>query len=450
MTFRRILIANRGEIACRIVGSCRRLGIESVLAASDADLDARAARIADRVVRIGPAPAAESYLDPERIVAAAVEVDADAIHPGYGFLAENAALARRCEEAGVAFIGASVDQLEGLGDKLSARRLAVAAGLPVVPGMASEDLDDVVAFAEASGLPILLKAVAGGGGKGIYRIDRIEDVSRLLPMAQAEARAAFGDGSVYIEKFIEGGRHIEVQVLGDGDRAIHLGDRDCSVQRRYQKLIEEAPAAGLDPDLQDQLRVAAAKFALSIRYRGAGTVEYLVDAEAGEFYFLEMNARIQVEHPVTEMLTDVDLVAEQIAIAEGRPLSLEQGDLHLDGHAIECRINAESPDADFRPSPGRIDKARFPAGPGIRVDTHAQAGTDVPPWYDSLVAKLIVHGRDRRDALERMRRALGDCRIDGIDTNLSLHRRLLDDDAFLANPVDTRYLSEFLAAGRGA
>lgn len=441
---RRILVANRGEIACRVISTCRKLGIETVLAVSEADTNSRGARIADRVIVIGPGPSSESYLDVDKVVNAALETGADAIHPGYGFLSENAALARRCDEAGVIFIGATEEQLRGLGDKLSARELAIRAGLPVVPGKATEELEEVMAFAEEVGVPILLKAVAGGGGKGIYRINSLDEIPKLLPMAQSEAQAAFGIGSVYVEKFVESGRHIEVQVLGDGERAIHLGDRDCSVQRRYQKLIEEAPAAGLDAELQENLREAAARFAESIGYRGAGTVEYLVDEAAGEFYFLEMNARIQVEHPVTEMLTGVDLVEEQIAVAEGKPLRLKQEDIRLRGHAIECRINAEAPDAGFMPSPGTITHALFPAGDGIRVDTHAQAGAKVPPLYDSLIAKLIVRADDRPAAIEAMKSALANTCIDGIRTNIALHVELFNDQEFVSGSVDTRYLDNYI------
>lgn len=450
MTIRRLLIANRGEIACRIIRTCRRLGIETVLAVSEADTASRAAREADATVVIGPAASAESYLNVGKVVAAAQSVEADAIHPGYGFLSENAALAEAADAAGVIFIGATAEQLRGLGDKLSARQLALDAGLPVVPGKASDDPDDVMAFAESEGTPILLKAVAGGGGKGIYRIDSPAEVGPQLSMAQAEAKAAFGDGSVYVEKFIESGRHIEVQVLGDGKRAIHLGERDCSVQRRYQKLIEEAPAPGLDATLRDELRAAAATFAETIGYRGAGTVEYLVDEQAGEFYFLEMNARIQVEHPVTEMLTGIDLVEQQIAVAEGRPLVFSQDDIRLNGHAIECRLNAESPDKGFMPSPGTIRRARFPAGAGIRVDSFAQAGAVIPPNYDSLVAKLIVHAPNREDAVVAMRSALARCRIEGIATNVALHLELLDDPSFATGGVDTRFLDRFLARREAA
>lgn len=419
---RRLLIANRGEIAVRIVRACRRLGIESVLAAADPDLKSMAARLADRTVRIG-APMA--YLDVDRIIAAAGLVHAEAIHPGYGFLSENPALARACDAAGIVFVGPTEETLRAVGDKLTARGHAIAAGLPVVPGADQPD---------GLGFPLLIKAVGGGGGRGMKRVHDPAELPGAIASAATEARGAFGDERLYFERFIESGRHVEVQLLGDGERVLPLGDRDCSVQRRYQKLIEEAPAPRLDPALRDDMHAAAVRFGEHLRYRGAGTVEFLVGD--GGFHFLEMNARIQVEHPVTEAVTGVDLVEQQIAIAEGRPLVV---DARPRGHAIECRINAE--DAEFRPSPGTVTRAVFPAGEGIRVDTFLARGASVPPFYDSLLAKLIVHGADRDEALERLGSALSRCTIEGVSTNVAFHARLISDPAFRAGGVDTAWLS---------
>ena len=442
---RRLLIANRGEIAARVVRTCSRLGIESVLAASDADLDSLPARLADRVVRLGPAPAAASYLDPAAVVRAARSVDADAVHPGYGFLSENPSLARACEAAGIVFVGPTPASLEAVGDKLTARRHALAAGLPVVPGGEAADLAGARAVAAAVGYPLLVKAVGGGGGRGMQRVTDPAALAATLDLATSEAAAAFGDPRVYLERYVTSGRHVEVQVLGDGDRAVALGDRDCSVQRRYQKLLEEAPAPLLSDALRAEMAEAALRLARHLHYRGLGTVELLVDRERGTFYFLEMNARIQVEHPVTELVTGLDLVAEQLAVAEGRPLRLRQEDVVLTGHAIECRINAEEPAADFRPSPGRIDRVVLPVGEGIRVDTHVQGGSVVPPYYDSLLAKLVVHGRDRADALARTRAALALLRVDGVPTTVPVHEALLADAEFAAGGVDTGFFARFLA-----
>jgi acetyl-CoA carboxylase biotin carboxylase subunit len=441
---RRLLVANRGEIAARVIGTCTRLGIESVLAASDADLDSLPARLADRVVRLGPAAASASYLDPAAVVRAARSVGADAVHPGYGFLSENPALARECAAAGVVFVGPTPESLEAVGDKLRARSHALAAGLPVVPGGEAADLAGARAVAEEVGYPLLVKAVGGGGGRGMKLVTAPGDLAAILDLATSEAAAAFGDARVYVERFVASGRHVEVQVLGDGVRAVALGDRDCSVQRRYQKLFEEAPAPLLPDSLRADMAAAALALAAHLGYRGLGTVELLVDRERETFYFLEMNARIQVEHPVTEMVTGLDLVAEQLAVAEGRPLRIRQEDVVLTGHAVECRINAEDWAHGFRPSPGRIDRVVLPVGDGIRVDTHVQAGVVVPPYYDSLLAKLIVHGSDRADALTRARAALDLLRIDGVTTTVPVHRALLDDPEFAAGGVDTAFFERFL------
>ena len=441
---RRILIANRGEIAVRVIRTCRKLGIETVLASSQADLGSLGAKLATRTLCIGPAPSAQSYLKPETIVQAALGAGADAIHPGYGFLSERPALAKLCEAEGVIFIGPTSGQIEAVGDKLRARAEAVAAGVPVAPGGPVGSMDEAMALGREIGAPILVKAVGGGGGRGMKLVERLEDLPDAMSMASAEAGSAFGDERVYLERFVARGRHVEVQVLGDGERVIHLGERDCSVQRRYQKLIEETPAPGLSDAFRAAIHEAAVRFAGHLGYRGAGTVEFLVDVDREAFYFLEMNARIQVEHPVTELVTGVDLVAEQIAVAEGRPLRLSQADVRLDGCAIECRINAEDPDRDFAPSPGTVSLAEWPDGEGIRVDTHIVSGAKIPPYYDSLMAKLIAHGPDRATAVARLRAALAATRLDGVASNRDFHARVLADPEFQAGGVDTGYLPRFL------
>jgi acetyl-CoA carboxylase biotin carboxylase subunit len=442
---RRVLIANRGEIAVRVVRTCRALGVETVLTVAGADRDAVPARLADAVVPIGA-----SYLDADAVVRAALAAGADAVHPGYGFLAESPRLARACDAAGLVFIGPTAGQLDAVGDKLAARALATAAGLPVVPGGAVGSSAEAARLADRIGWPVLVKAAGGGGGRGLRAVAEPAQLEGAIERATAEADAAFGDPRVYLERLVTSGRHVEVQLLGDGERVIHLGDRDCSVQRRYQKLLEEAPAPLLGEGLRSEIRRAAVVFGRHLGYRGLGTVEFLVDARRGDFYFLEMNARIQVEHPVTEAISGLDLVAEQIAVAEGGPLRLAQDDVRLAGHAIECRINAEDPGQGFRPSPGTVTRAVFPAGPGIRVDTHVQAGSAVPPGYDSLLAKLIVTGRDRADALARLRGALTRCEIGGVATTATLHAALAADPEFARGGADTGYLARFLARRTGA
>lgn len=446
MRLRRVFIANRGEIALRVMRTCADLGIETVLGASEADLASLPARLADRVVCIGPARPGESYLNIAKVVEAAREAGADALHPGYGFLSENAALARACAAAGLVFIGPEVSHLEAVGDKLTARSHAIEAGLPVVPGGSAETPEEAGETAARLGLPILIKAVGGGGGRGMKLVTEAKALAPTVALAMAEAEAAFGDRRVYVERYVASGRHVEVQIVGDGTSVIHLGDRDCSAQRRYQKVVEEAPAPGLSDSFRAAIREAGVRFGQHLRYRGLGTVELLVDKQRDEFYFLEMNARIQVEHPVTEAITGLDLVALQIAVAEGRPLPLKQEDVTFDGHAFECRINAEAWQDDFRPSPGTLRLAAFAAGPGIRVDTHMQKGATVPPFYNSLLAKLIVHAGSRGAALARLSEALEACHIEGVETNLGLHAALAADPEFAAGSVDTAYLGRFLAA----
>jgi acetyl-CoA carboxylase biotin carboxylase subunit len=449
MAIRRMLIANRGEIALRVIRTCKTLGIETVLAASKADLDSLPARFANRTVCIGPARPADSYLRVDTIVQAALGVKADAIHPGYGFLSERSVLARLCEQEGLIFVGPTAAQIEAVGDKLRARAEAEAAGVPTAPGGAVETVREAMVLGREVGMPLLIKAVGGGGGRGMKRVDRLADIASAMEIAGAEAGSAFGDARVYLERFVERGRHVEVQILGDGNgRVVELGERDCSVQRRFQKLIEETPAPNLSPDLRARIHASAVLFAERLSYRSAGTVEFLVDLERDAFYFLEMNARIQVEHPITEEVTGIDLVAEQIAIAEGRGLRLKQSDVRSHGCAIECRINAEDPARDFHPSPGTVRAAVWPSGEGVRVDTHVASGSRIPPYYDSLMAKIIVHAADRPAALERMRHALAGTRIEGVATNCAFQLKVLGDREFQEGGVDTGFLPRFLERQR--
>lgn len=416
-----------------------------MLAASEADQDSLPARLADRTLCIGPSRAAESYLRVDTIVQAALGVKADAIHPGYGFLSERAALARLCEEEGVTFIGPTSSQIDAVGDKLRAREEAQAAGVPIAPGGAVGTVGEAMVLGREIGPPLLIKAVGGGGGRGMKRVDRLDDLPRAMNLAAGEAGAAFGDSRVYLERCVARGRHVEVQILGDGKGdVIHLGERDCSVQRRYQKLIEETPAPALSDGFRARIHEAAVRFAARLSYRSAGTVEFLIDMDRDAFYLLEMNARIQVEHPITEAVTAVDLVAEQIAIADGRGLRLKQEHIRRNGCAIECRINAEDPARDFHPSPGKVREAIWPSGESVRVDTHIFSGARVPPFYDSLMAKIIVHAADRPSALEHMRKALAATHIDGVATNLSFHAEVLADDEFQRGGVDTGFLPRFL------
>lgn len=438
---RRLFIANRGEIALRVIRTAKAMGITTVLGVSSADAASLPALMADETVLLGPGPSSQSYLAIDTVVAAMVAAKCDAVHPGYGFLSENAAFARAVAEAGIRFVGPDITTLEGMGDKLAARALALEAGLPVLPGGEASTRAAVHARAAEIGYPLLLKAVAGGGGKGMRRVDRAEDLDAVLDMAQAEAQAAFGNSAVYVERFVAKGRHVEVQLLGDGTHAIHLGTRDCSIQRRFQKLVEEAPAPAMPDEARAGIEEAAVRLARHIGYRGAGTAEFLVDATDFSFYFLELNARIQVEHPVTEAITGVDLVEQQLLVASGKALTLTQAMVRPVGHAIEVRINAEDPEADFRPAPGRISRAAWPAGPGIRVDTHIAAGGEVPPFYDSLLGKLIVHAPTREEAVARLQSALARIAIEGVPTTAGLHARIAADPRFAAGGVDTGFLT---------
>jgi acetyl-CoA carboxylase, biotin carboxylase subunit len=441
---RRVLVANRGEIAVRILRTLRRLGYESVLAVSAADRASLGAQLAGRTVCVGPARSVDSYLKIDTMVHAALATGCQAVHPGYGFLSERAEFARACEQSGIIFIGPSSQQIESVGNKLEARRIAERAGVPITPGGPVETLGEALSLAQRIGYPVLIKAVGGGGGRGLKRADTPASLTAQFDLASAEALSAFGDGRVYIECFVTQGRHVEVQILGDGESVIHLGDRDCSVQRRYQKLVEEAPAPLLPEAMRQDLLAAAVRFARSIGYRSLGTVEFLVDVARGQFYFLEMNARIQVEHPVTEMISGIDLVEQQLHIAQGRQLQIAQSDVQLRGHAIECRINAENPADNFMPSPGQVLEADFPEGEGLRIDTHMTAGAVVAPFYDSMVAKMIAWGDTREAARRRLLDALAQLRLTGIHTNQALHLAVLATPEFTAGGVDTGFLARFL------
>ncbi len=441
----KVLVANRSEIALRIIRACQELGVPSVAVYSDADAEALHVRSADEAVHIGPPPAGKSYLNIEALINAAKETGADAIHPGYGFLAENASFAAACEEAGLTYVGPSSEAIAKMGDKSAARRVAQKADVPVVPG--SEEIasaDEAVEAAEEIGYPVMVKAAAGGGGRGIRVAEDEEELRKAVQVAKQEAEKAFGDGSLYLEKLLVGPRHVEVQVMADHHgSAIHLYERECSMQRRRQKVLEEAPSPGISPETRDKMTAAAVRLTKEAGYTNAGTLEFLVDAEEN-FYFIEMNTRIQVEHPVTEMLTGVDLVKEQIQVAAGEPLSIKQEDVPFEGWAMEFRINAEDPDQDFMPSPGEVSALEVPGGPGVRVDSAIYQGYEIPPFYDSLVGKLIVWSLTRKEAIARARRALREYRIEGVKTTIPLHLRLLDDEAFRSGDYHTGYLEEWL------
>lgn len=441
--FRKILIANRGEIALRIIRTCKELGIKTVAVYSEADRYSLHVKFADEAVCIGPGPSKESYLNIPRIIAAAEITNAEAIHPGYGFLSENAMFAEICESSGIKFIGPTPDAIEAMGDKSLAKETMKKAGVPVIPGSDGvvNSLEEAREIANEIGYPIMLKAAAGGGGKGMRMVNSDDELENAWQTARAEAEAAFGNPALYIEKFIEKPRHIEIQVLADEHgNVIHLGERDCSIQRRHQKLIEESPSPIVTPELREAMGQAAVKGAKSVKYRNAGTIEFLVDKD-GNFYFMEMNTRIQVEHPVTEMVYGVDIVREQIRIAAGEKLGIKQKELKPNGHAIECRINAEDPYKGFRPSPGKITALHFPGGFGVRIDSHIYQEYVVPPYYDSMIAKLIVHAKSRDEAIRRMLRALEEFVIEGIHTTIPFHIKLLNSPEFRSGTdYDTKFV----------
>jgi len=440
--FRRVLVANRGEIAVRIIYALKELGIESVAIYSEGDRDSLHVELADYAICIGPPSPAESYLNIPRIMSAAVISGADALHPGYGFLAENPDFADICERSGIKFIGPDSRLINLMGDKIAAKKLMKEAGVPTLPGYDGEipDVKTAEKIADEIGYPVILKAAAGGGGRGMRIVESPLELNKSFSTAQSEALASFGDPRIYIEKYIEKPRHIEVQILADTKgNVIHLGERECSIQRRHQKLLEESPSPAVNEEMRRKLGEAAVRGAQSISYVSAGTMEFLMDKN-GDFYFMEMNTRIQVEHPVTEMVTGIDLVKEQILIAAGEELSVSQDDVEQRGHAIEVRINAEDPEKGFAPSPGKITLLHLPGGPGVRIDTHIYQGYTIPPYYDSLIAKLIVHGRDRNEAISRMRRALEEFLVQGIATTIPLHQKIVEDPRFVAGDIDTHFL----------
>ena len=442
MVLKKVLVANRGEIAVRVIRACKSLGIQTVAAVSVADRESMAAQIADNSFCIGPARSVDSYLKIDVLIATALGTGCDAIHPGYGFLSENPAFAAACEKNGITFVGPSEKNIRQMGNKLIARELAQKFGVPLAPGSPRiTALSQAREIAESIGMPVLFKAAAGGGGRGIRVVHRPEDLQTAFAAASAEAQAAFGDNALFLEQYIDNARHVEVQILADRQgNVVHLGERDCSLQRRYQKVLEEAPAFDLDDNLRENIRAAAVTLAQNIGYQSVGTVEFLVDVDRGKFFFLEMNTRVQVEHPVTEEISGIDIVAEQLRIAAGEPLSFTQDDVRLDGHAIECRINAEAPNRGFAPSPGLLTVWDPPEGEGIRIDSHSFEGYTVPPFYDSLIGKLIVRGKDRADAISRMADALKNFRVEGIETTIPFLRYVLSRQDFTNGKINTKWL----------
>lgn len=443
--FSKILIANRGEIAVRIIRACREMGIQTVAVYSEADKEALHTELADEAICIGPAKAADSYLNVQQILSAAIVTKAEAIHPGFGFLSENSQFAAMCEEINVTFIGPKSETIDAMGNKINARRLMIEAGVPVIPGSdgAISSIDEAIEIAESIGYPVMLKAAAGGGGKGIRKVMNKEELAPHFTSAQQEAKAAFGNDEMYIEKIIYPARHIEVQILGDNyGHVIHLGERDCSLQRNNQKVLEEAPSVAITDEKRQEIGTAAVQAAKAVSYRNAGTIEFLMD-RSGAFYFMEMNTRIQVEHPITEMVTGVDLVKKQLEIASGEKLTLNQEDIVIQGHAIECRINAENPAFNFAPSPGKIKNLLLPGGGlGLRVDSAMYSGYTIPPYYDSMIAKVIVHGETRLEALMKMQRALSEFVTDGITTNVEFQMDLISHPNVVAGDYTTAFLQE--------
>ncbi|WP_368251946.1 acetyl-CoA carboxylase biotin carboxylase subunit [Enterococcus sp. 2201sp1_2201st1_B8_2201SCRN_220225] len=443
--FQKVLIANRGEIAVRVIRACRELGIHTVAVYSEADQDALHAELADEAICIGPAKASDSYLNVQQILSAAVVTNAEAIHPGFGFLSENSRFASMCEEINIAFIGPDSATIDAMGNKINARKLMIEADVPVIPGSdgAVADVAEALSIAEKIGYPVMLKAAAGGGGKGIRKVLSKEELPQHFASAQQEAKAAFGNDDMYLEKIIYPARHIEVQILGDSfGNVIHLGERDCSLQRNNQKVMEESPSVVITEKKRTAIGDAAVRAAKAVNYRNAGTIEFLMD-QSGAFYFMEMNTRIQVEHPITEMVTGVDLVKKQLEIAAGEPLGLHQEEVHLSGHAIECRINAENPALNFAPSPGKIENLFLPSGGlGLRVDSGMYSGYRIPPYYDSMIAKIIVHGETRFEALMKMQRALGELVTEGVTTNADFQMDLISHPRVIAGDYDTAFLQE--------
>ena len=446
----KILIANRGEIAVRVIRACREMGIRTVAVYSEADKDALHTQLADEAVCIGPAPSQESYLNMQNIISATLVSGADAIHPGFGFLSENSKFAQLCEQCNITYIGPDSKVISSLGNKSIARNTMENAGVPVIPGSKEPvfSVEEGKKIADRIGYPVIVKAALGGGGKGMRVAQTPEEFQTSFQTAQKEAQMAFGDGTMYLEHFVEHPRHIEFQILADHyGNVIHLGERDCSIQRNHQKMIEESPSEILTPELRKQMGEAAVKAAKAAHYTNAGTIEFLLE-KSGAFYFMEMNTRIQVEHPVTEWVTGIDLIKEQIKIADGQILSISQDDIKITGHAIECRINAENPEKNFRPSPGKITDVHFPGGEGIRVDTAIYTGYEVPPYYDSMLAKLIVHASDRKEAIRKMRSALGEVIIEGVDTNIDYQYEILNHEKFVSGDIDVEFIENYLQAGQ--
>lgn len=450
MRFSKILIANRGEIALRIIRTCEEMGISTVAVHSTIDRNSLHVQLADEAVCIGEPASSKSYLNIPNIIAAALTRNATAIHPGYGFLAENARFAEICADHQIAFIGPSPDSIRAMGDKSTAKKTMQRVGVPTVPGSKGlvHSEEEAREIARSIGYPVIIKATAGGGGRGMRLVPDDDQLEKLFHAAQGEAEAAFGNPGVYVEKFVQNPRHIEFQILADSyGNVVHLGERECSIQRRHQKLLEEAPSSAITPELRQKMGIAAVAAAKSINYVGAGTVEFLLD-RSGEFYFMEMNTRIQVEHPVTEMITGTDLIAEQIRIAQGEELRFTQDDIELRGHAIECRINAEDPDHNFRPSPGRISGYLPPSGPGVRMDSHVYTDYEIPPYYDSLIGKLIVWGHDRPSAILRMKRALRECAVTGLPTTINFHQRILETPEFQKGDIYTNFVDKVMMSGK--